>query len=183
MITGGEEFFKDTNDDFSSGRRRSLRDFPTEKVTSIENIFLDVLGRKPSSREMAYYKYAAVDENEIRIKLLKSEEHKKILESASKLPGCEDQLRSLKVTERKLLQKVIDLEKEIGEDYILLEEKSSTISKLREEIRNPYNLPDQTKRYEEGFDVYTTPKRENIINTQRASVGEILRDIFNTLFK
>lgn len=184
MIQGGEDFFKDSTDDFSSGAKRSLRGFATEKSDNLENLFMLILGRKPSSRESAYYKYAALEERDIIKKLLESQEHSKILESASKLPGIQDQLRNLEITEKKLIQKIEDLEKEIAEGRILLEEKNSTIKELREEVMNPYNLSDHTKKYEEGFDVYTPVKKSNhTLDTQRASFRETVREILDMLFK
>ena len=184
MINGGEDFFKDKNDDYSSGGGRSpLRDFPSDRVPMIENIFQEVLGRKPSSRELSYYKYGAMSEDDIRIKLLTSDEHKKVLEDASKLSGVDDQLKNVQLNEKKLTQKIEDLENQIAEVHILLSEKNSIISELREQVENPYNLEERIERYEEGFDVYTTPKVEPQDIPKQKSFKEMLREFFNILLK
>ena len=77
----GEDYFKDTTDDFSSGggSSRSIKPSKTDRTDAIEKIFMDVLGRKPSSREMAYYKYSPIKEDDIVAKLISSDEHKKII--------------------------------------------------------------------------------------------------------
>ncbi|MGI6423007.1 MAG: hypothetical protein ACOX0X_00025 [Candidatus Dojkabacteria bacterium] len=183
MVRGGEDFFKDKNDDFSSGPKRSLRDFAVEKVGSIEKIFLAVLGRKPSSRENAYYRYAAIEELDIYKKLLQSDEHKKILEDASLLVGCKNKVRDLEIIERKLLQKVADLEGEIDQSGVLLKEKNNIISELREQIKNPYSSPEVSAKFEEGFDVYSTARYVEVVEKERPSVKEILKDLLSNLFK
>ena len=184
MIKGGEDFFKDKNDDYSSGRGRSpLRDFPSDRVSMIEKIFQEVLGRKPSSRELSYYKYGAMSEDDIRIKLLTSDEHKKALEDASKLSGVEVQLKNVQLNEKKLNQKIEDLENQIAEVHILLSEKNSIISELREQVENPYNLNKSRERYEEGFDVYNAHKVVSQEIPKQKSFRELLKEFFNILLK
>ena len=68
----GEDLFKEQNDAFGGGGGGSFSDSPSDKIPMIEKVFKEVLGRKPSSRELAYYKYGILKENEIRVKLLKS---------------------------------------------------------------------------------------------------------------
>jgi len=184
MITGGEDFLKDKNDDYSSsGGRSSMRDFPSDRVPMIENIFQEVLGRKPSSRELSYYKYGSFSEHDIRIKLLTSDEHKKVLEDAAKLSGVEEQLRNVQLNEKKLTQKIEDLDNQIAEEHILLSEKNSIISELREQVKNPYNLEERVERYEEGFDVYSTPKVQSQEIPKEKSFKELLKEFFKMLVK
>ena len=63
----GEDYFKDTTDDFSSGGgySSSSKLSNENRAENIEKIFLNVFGRKPSSRELAYYKYSPIKDNEI----------------------------------------------------------------------------------------------------------------------
>ncbi len=184
MINGGEDFFKDKNDDYSSGgRRSSMRDFPSDRVPMIEKIFQEVLGRKPSSRELSYYKYGAMSEDDIRIKLLASDEHKKLLEDASKLSGVEEQLKNCQLNEKRLTQKIEDLNNQIAEGHILLSEKNSIISELREQVNNPYNLEERIERYEEGFDLYSTPKIVTRDIPKLKSFKELLKELVNMLIK
>lgn len=183
MVQGGEDFFKDKNDDYSSSSKGSFRNMPPDRSPMIEKIYNEVLGRKPSSRELSYYKYSAMSEDEIRIKLLQSDEHTSTLEDAKRLKGVEDELRNSQLNEKRLIQRIDDLGKQIDEGQILLDEKSSIISQLREQLQNPYNLPSQTQKYEEGFDVYRTVKRPVSYTAERKSFADIVRDFFNILLK
>ncbi len=184
MLTGGEDFFKDTNDDYSSGgKKSSFSDLPSDRVPMIESVYQEVLGRKPSTRELSYYKYGAMSEDDIRTKLLKSEEHTKLIANAKKISGIEDQLRNLQVTERRLLQRIEDLGNQIEQSGVLLNEKNSIIQELREELKNPYNLNDSLKRYEEGFDVYSVGRKEVHVVKERQSFLDFLKEILNMLIK
>ena len=185
MIKGGEDFFKDTSDDFSSGGGRpSFRDISPERIPSVEKIFQEVLGRKPSSRELSFYKYTSISEDEIRTKLLSSDEHLKILEDASKLDGVEDQFKLSQLNEKKLTQRVEDLENQIAESNILLGEKNKIIAELREKSKNPYDLIEHTQRFEEGFDIYGVPRRSSTEKIEEnKSIKEKLKDFINILLK
>lgn len=183
MINGGEDFFKDKNDDYTSNSGSSLRGIPSTKVPMIEKMYELILGRKPSSRETAYYKYSPLNEDEIRIKLLESQEHKNIIEDAQRIKGLENELKGSQINEKKLTQQVIDLGKQIDEDHLLLNEKSSLILELREELQNPYNLPSQVQKYEEGFDVYRSVRAKENGSEEKKSFMDILKNLFNMLIK
>ncbi len=156
MLTG-EDFFKDKSDDFSSSNSTQSMGIPIgDRVETIERVFNEVLGRKPSSRELAYYKYGVLKEEGIRSKLVKSQEHKDIVENALKLPGVQDELKSVRLSEKKLQQRVDDINQEILTSKRLLEEKNNLINDLRERVNNPYDIPNQLERFQEGFDVYTS---------------------------
>lgn len=180
----GKDVFKDTSDDFSKGGGgMSFNDSksPGERASMVEKVFEEVLGRKPSSREAAYYKYGILKANEIRVKLLKSDEHKKILEDSSKLPNVESELKDLRISERKLVQSREDLKEEMLSSQTLLDEKNSIIKDLREQVNNPYDLPSHVQRFEEGFDSYHKERPESIL--EKRSLKEVLIDIVNFLFK
>lgn len=179
----GEDFFKDKNDEFTGGGGTPFSTSPSERVSMIEEIFQYVLGRKPSSRELAYYKYGVMKEGDIYMKLLKSDEHKKILENAKKLPNIEDELRDLRISERKIMQSREDLKSEILNSQNLLDEKNLAIKDLRERISNPYDLPSETEKYEAGFDVFNSQK--HILKETNKSTGlkSIIREIVNLLFR
>ncbi|MFA5623032.1 MAG: hypothetical protein WC981_02275 [Candidatus Dojkabacteria bacterium] len=183
MIKGGEDFFKDKNDDYSSNSGGSLRGISSSRIPMIEQMYELILGRKPSSRESAYYKYSPLSEDEIRIKLLESQEHKDIIEDAKRIKGLENELRSSQIGEKKLSQQVVDLGKQIDESQMLLNEKSNIILELREQLQNPYNLPSQIQKYEEGFDVYKTVRVKEGSETSRKSFMDILRNLLNMLIK
>ncbi len=181
----GEDIFKDTNDEFSSGGSSTPRIQPSAKAPMIEKIFKEVLGRKPSSRESAYYKYGVMKEDDIRLKLIKSDEHKKILKDATKLPNVKVELKDVRISEKKLLQKLEDINLEIGESEKLLKEKNSVIQDLREKVKNPYDLPTQVEKYEEGYDVFSSirPKIVPSRNTEKRTFKKVLIDLIDILFK
>ncbi len=179
-MVGGEDFFKDKSDDFSRGGSSSLGSISTDRVPMIEKVFNEVLGRKPTSREIAYYKYGVLKEEGIREKLLKSKEHQEIIEKALKLPGIEEELKTVRVSERKLTQKVSDLNQEMSESERLLREKNVLINELREKVNNPYNFPSQTEKFQEGFDIKTKIDRIPVIN--RKSFKEKVIDLIETFF-
>lgn len=183
-MSDGEEFFKDKGDDFSSGgSMSSFGGIPSDRVPMIEKIFKEVLGRKPSSRELAYYKYGVLKENDIRVKLLQSEEHAKLIADATTLPGIENELKSVRLSEIKLTQRIEDINQEILELQKLLNEKNFLIKGLREEIRNPYDLPSEVEKYEEGFDVYNKGEKSKKSEPKRKSLWSILNEIFEIIFK
>ncbi len=182
-MKNGEDFFKDKNDDYSSGGRPSFRSVSPDRIPVIEAIYREVLGRKPSSRELSYYKYSNINEEEIRSKLLKSEEHQKLIDDAKKVPGLEDQQRNLELIEKRLTQRIEDLQKQISESKILLDEKNNIILGLRDELRNPYDLPQQTQRYEEGFDVYRVAGRTHTEEIEKKSISDLIKEFFNLLLK
>ncbi len=179
-MIGGEEFFKDKSDDFSRGGSSSFGSISTDRVPMIEKVFNEVLGRKPTSREIAYYKYGVLKEEGIREKLLKSKEHQELIESALKLPGIEEELKTVRVSERKLTQIVEDINQQMIESERLLREKNSSIQELREKISNPYDFPSQTEKYEEGFDVNSRIDKTPII--KRKSFKERIIDLIEIFF-
>ncbi len=180
----GEDFFKDTSDDFSKGgSSSSFGGIPTERVPMIEKVFLEVLGRKPSSRELAYYKYGVMKEDGIRTKLLKSEEHKKVVDSASKLPSVENELKSVRLSEIKLQRKIEDINLEMIQSQKLLDEKNLLIKELRESVSNPYDLPSEVEKFEEGFDVYTPKERVGTTSLKKRTFKDVLIEIIDIIFK
>jgi hypothetical protein len=179
-MVGGEDFFKDKKDDFSSGGSSSFGPISSDKVSMIERVFNEVLGRKPTGREIAYYKYGVLDENGIRNKLLKSKEHQQLIEDALKLPGVEEELKTVRVSERKLSQIVSDLNEEMLESESLLREKNFLISELRQKVNNPYNFPSEMEKFEEGFDIKTKVDRIQLV--PKKSFKEKLIDLIETFF-
>jgi predicted nuclease with TOPRIM domain len=132
----------DDTDDFSKGGASSaspLKRRPSVKKSPlVTKIYKLVLGRKPSSREMAYYKYSSAEEEDILKKLLEGDEHKEILEKAGKYSELKEKNKKLKSTVLRLKSKAKDRANEYGELKRLLEEKNETISSLREEKIVPY---------------------------------------------
>jgi hypothetical protein len=183
MLKVGEDIFRDSNDDFSKGVRPSFNPGPSERTPMIEDVYLEVLGRKPSTRELSFYKYGAMNEADIRLKLLRSDEHVKMLEDAKKLPNVENELRNSKASERRLTQKIEDIGNEIVQSKILLDEKNVIIQELRENLNNPYDIPHQVQKYEEGFDVYQTSRKVAHTSNGKKTVLDSIKEIISILIK
>lgn len=132
----------DDTDDFSKGGGRSsslpVRRFSSSKSPVVKKIYKLVLGREPSSRESAYYKYSDAKKDEIVKKLLESEEHKEIIEKAKKYPELEEKNSKLKSTVLKLKSRAKDRANEFTELKRLLDEKNETLRTLRIEKNAPY---------------------------------------------
>lgn len=126
----------DDTDSFSKGGALdpsfSMRKPSVKMSPLVKKIYKQILGREPSSREMAYYKYSSAKKEDIIKKLLESEEHKEILEKAKKYPELEKANSKLKSKVLKLQSKVKDNEQEFVQLRSLLEEKNATIKELRE---------------------------------------------------
>ncbi len=179
-----EDFIKEKSDDFSGGGSiSSFGSISIDRVPMIEKVFEEVLGRKPSSRELAYYKYGVIKEDGIRSKLIKSEEHKNLIDSALKLPGIENELKSVRVSERKLQQKIEDTRLEMLESEKLLNEKNFIIKELRESVTNPYDFPSEAEKFEEGFDLYSSRERTGTTIVKKKGFKGLIKDIFEILFK
>lgn len=180
----GEDFFKDTTDDFSKGGYSSKRvsDGGGDRMEMIEEVYMEVLGRKPSSRELSYYKYSVSEKDDIVKKLLKSDEHKEIISKSIELPNVKEGLEISKLDNMKLNQKLEDVGKEIIELQGLLSSQREKITELRSQIVNPYELPSNPQKFEEGFDVYQNIRvREDKL--EKKSFKEKLKDFILLMFE
>lgn len=151
-MVGGEDFFKDTNDDFSKGGSSSFGSI-SQKSEFIEKIFKKVLGRKPTSKEISFYKVSAISEEKLFRKLVESDEHKKIVKNSNEFPELEQRLKNSEASNVRFNQKLEDVTDEIVELKNLLREKNNIIIKLRGELKNPYSIPTRREKIIEGFDV------------------------------
>jgi len=137
----------DDTDSFSKGgvsaSSFSMRKPPVKKSPLVKKIYKQILGREPSSREMAYYKYSSAKKEEIVKKLLEGDEHKELLEMARSFPDLEETNSKLKSKVLKLESKVKDNEEEFNQLKSLLEEKNATIKDLRETKETPPYLDGQ----------------------------------------
>jgi hypothetical protein len=157
----------DDTDDFSKGGASSSLGMPSsrQKDPKIKKLFKLILGREPSSRESAYYKYSSLKEEEIIEKLLKGEEHKNILEKAKKFSELKEENKKSKSTILKLKSLISDKEEEFKELKRLLEEEKNIIKKLRNEKDSPFLkdrrvLDEEDSHYSVSKDMYSRRKRE-----------------------
>jgi len=125
----------DDTDSFTKGGASNssftMKQPPVGKSPLVKKVYKQILGREPSSREMAYYKYTLAKKEDIIKRLLESKEHEDILEKARKYPELEETNSKLKSKVLKLESKLKDEEEEFKQLKSLLEEKNETIKELR----------------------------------------------------
>jgi len=109
-----------------------------EKSSAIEEVYELVLGRKPTSREQAYYKYSSAKKEEILKKLLNSEEHKEIVQKGRDYPELEEREKLDQSTILKLKHSIEDQQGELKEMKSMLDQKNKEIVVLREEKMVPF---------------------------------------------
>ena len=162
----------DDTDSFTKGGASassfSMRQPSVKKSPLVKKIYKQILGREPSSREMAYYKYSSAKKEDIIKKLLEGDEHKQLLEMAKKFPDLEETNSKLKSKVLKLTSKIKDNEEEFKQLKSLLEEKNATIKELRETKDLPPYLDGQVLE-EDGvhYSVSRTPSKEVIIKREK----------------
>jgi hypothetical protein len=127
----------DDTDNFSTGggssfSRSEMNMSSTEKTKKLEEIYNKILGRKPTSKEIAYYKYRKLDEEALIQELLDSDEFLENIEKVQEYADLKKNSVKSKNTIIKLKAKVKDSEKEYLELKALLNEKDVLIKTLRE---------------------------------------------------
>lgn len=130
----------DSTDNFAKGGGRSSAVFDrmVENDKRIIELFELVLGRKPSTRESAYYRISKSEDAEVIEKLVRNSEHKELVVKAKNYPSLLKENKKQKSSILKLKSSIEDREKEFEEMEKLLEEKNTTIKELREEKGKPF---------------------------------------------
>jgi chromosome segregation ATPase len=113
---------------------------PKDRIPIINEAFELVLNRKPSSRELSFYKYGNQEREEIIEKLLEDEEHKEALKKTKEFPELEKRVKDAEHKVVQLKQKLKDSKEEIDQVKDLLAEKNKEIAILRREKDDPYNF-------------------------------------------
>ncbi len=130
----------DSTDNFAKGGGRSSVAFDrmVETDKRIIEIFELVLGRKPATRESAYYRISKAEDTEVIEKLVRNSEHKELVIKAKNYPSLLKENKKQKSNILKLKSSIEDREKEFEEMKKLLEEKNTVIKELREEKGKPF---------------------------------------------
>ena len=132
----------DNTDNYAKGGGNSFSLFDSNEKephnVDVEAVYELVLGRKPTSRELAYYRYSTAKKDEILKKLLKGDEHKQIVEKGRKYPELENQEKLAQSNILKLRHSIEDQNGEMEEMKSMLEQKNREIAVLREEKRIPF---------------------------------------------
>jgi hypothetical protein len=132
------DFLGDRNDS------QSARMSPQERVAMIERVYEEVLGRKPDTRDVNYYKYSTLSENEIRGQLLAGKEHKQLVEDGREFKKMRERATQAETKIKMLEAQNQDQIEEFKHLTKLLKEKNVYIQELREKLKNPYNIIEST---------------------------------------
>ena len=104
---------------------------PEERVKMIEKVYDEILCRKPDTRDINYYKYSTLDEEQIKKQLLASAEHKDMIKKGREYTSLKDRSEQLETRVRMLEGQIKDQIEEFRELSNLLQEKNRHITELR----------------------------------------------------
>jgi predicted nucleic acid-binding Zn-ribbon protein len=136
---------------------------PQERVEMIEKLYQEVLGRKPDTRDVNYYKYSTLGEEEIRKQLITGKEHKQLIEDGREFNKVKDRASQAETRVRMLESQVKDQVEEFKHLTELLKEKNKYIQDFREKSNNTYaRLNPQKSRSDNSGQVFTAPASEII---------------------
>lgn len=126
----------DSTDDYSkSGGGTSFlfdAEDKSEKASVVTDLYELILGRKPTSRELAYYRYSPLKQEELIKKLLKGTEHKDTIRKGRDYPDLEEREKLDQSTIMKLKHSIEDQQEEVNNMKLMLEEKNKEIAILRD---------------------------------------------------
>lgn len=125
----------------SPGRQSQItqppkRQTPEERVQMINKIYSEILGREPDTRDINYYKYSTLNEDQIKKQLLTSAEHKDLIKKGREYDQLKNQTDQAKTQTKMLEGQIKDQIEEFKQLNILLKEKNSYIQQLREKTEN-----------------------------------------------
>lgn len=121
----------------SQGQAKKMT--PEERVTMIEKLYQEVLGRKAETKDINYYKYSTLGEEEIRRQLVTGKEHTELMtngrEFANMKKRAEDAEGQVKVLDGQIRDQIEEFRK-LAE---LLKEKNRFIQQLRSRVESPFS--------------------------------------------
>ena len=97
----------------------------------IEKVYNEILCRKPDTRDINYYKYSTLNEEQIKKQLLASAEHKDMIQKGREYEKLKDRSEQLETRVRMLEGQISDHVEEFRELSNLLQEKNRYIQELR----------------------------------------------------
>lgn len=162
----------DSTDDFAKGAGRSSLKFDdiVKEDKKVIELFELVLGRKPSTRESAYYRISRASDGDIIEKLINSAEHKELIMKAQRYPDAIKENKQLESTVLKLRSYIEDSNKEFEELKKLLEEKNLVIKELRDNKDQPYltnkELVEESNTYYSKFSEREKSSTQYDVNDQ-----------------
>jgi len=109
------------------------RQTPEERVQMIKKVYSEILGREPDTRDINYYKYSTLNEDQIKKQLLTSAEHKYLIKKGREYDKLKNQTDQAKTQAKMLEGQIKDQIEEFKQLNILLKEKNDYIQKFRKE--------------------------------------------------
>lgn len=117
----------------------SKRLSPQDRVTMIENVFNEILGRKPDTRDINYYKYSTLSEEEVKKQLITGNEHKQLLQDGRDYKKQKERTLQAETRVKVLEGQIKDQIEEFKQLTNLLKEKNKYIQELREKLNIALN--------------------------------------------
>lgn len=121
---------------------------PQQRVEMIERVYEETLSRKPDTRDINYYKYSTLGEEEIRKQLITGKEHKQLLTDGRDYKKTKSRAEQAETRIKMLEGQIKDQVVEFRQLTELLQEKNRYINELRGQNSNPYNLTQPEKHGE-----------------------------------
>jgi len=113
---------------------------PQERLEMIEKVYMEVLDRRPDTRDINYYKYSTLSEDEIRKQLLSGKEHKQLIAEGRDYKKTKDRAIQGETRVRMLESQIKDQIEEFKQLSNILIEKNRYITQIREQLNNRYNF-------------------------------------------
>jgi hypothetical protein len=107
-----------------------------DKTEKIKKIFKEVLGKDPEPRDLSYYRFSPMSEDEIKQQLLTGKEHKDLIKKGNEHKDLNEQLITQKAKVKVLNGKIEDQLEEFKQLHNLLKAKNRYIRELREQLEN-----------------------------------------------
>ncbi len=124
----------DSNLKSKSGSKLS----PNERVKMIEKIFEEILGRKPETRDLNYYKYSSASEESMREELLNSQEHQDLIKNGREFKKTRNLLEEANGKIKSLESEIISKDESLKSMETLLKEKNLYIEDLKKKINSQF---------------------------------------------
>jgi len=138
---------------------------PQERTEMITKVYQDILGREPDTRDINYYKYSTLGENEIYKQIITGKEHKKLIADGKDFKNMSIRASQSEVRVKVLEGQIKDQVVEFRQLTELLQEKNRYINQLRASSHNPYSFTTHTvDTVKQGNIHYSQEHREQ--NTQ-----------------
>jgi chromosome segregation ATPase len=135
-----------------------------EKVEIIKKAYEEVLDREATRRDINFYKYSQIDEESMKIKLIKTKEHKDLIKLGRKYKQLKEEYDNTLGQLKMYQSKMKDHSEVIREMQTVLDEKNGYITELRRELRN-------YKSATGGFDSQDPNSRAMTINAYSDADG------------